>query len=149
MRCRHIPHPGYYPGPSEGRTLIAGAELSRAINRAWLTIATSSIHHCVMMKYFEVAASRSAIAGDMPAEGREIFGGDFVELSPSQSDEELLETPEVILHGMDFKESGVPLLRGLADAAHQRILREHSADAFAPRLLSRLRAVRDAKLAAR
>ena len=142
MRCRHIPHPGYYPGPSEGRTLIAGAELSRAINRAWLTIATSSIHHCVMMKYFEVAASRSAIAGDMPAEGREIFGGDFVELSPSQSDEELLETLRTSLADKDR-------LAALTDAAHQRILREHSADAFAPRLLSRLRAVRDAKLAAR
>src|SRR5262249_47856702 len=67
VRFRQIPHPGYYPpGGVEGDGIIAGAKLAREINKSWITIATSSIYRCVMAKYFEIAASYSAIAGDMP-----------------------------------------------------------------------------------
>ena len=62
------------------------SKLAREINKSWITIATSSIYKCVMAKYFEIAASYSAIAGDMPDEGKAIFWNDFIELKNEMAD---------------------------------------------------------------
>src|SRR5207247_362860 len=54
---RHITHPGYYPDAETQRNVIAGEALSRAINEAWIGIATSGIYRVMMTKYLEIAAS--------------------------------------------------------------------------------------------
>jgi len=132
LRLRHIPHPGYYPADGEG--VIAGAKLAREINKSWITIATSSIYKCVMAKYFEIAASYSAIAGDMPDEGKAIFWNDFIELKNEMADEEIMRNLRGHLASKD------PLL-ALTDAAHRRVIGHHSTDAFADRLLNVLRQI--------
>jgi hypothetical protein len=139
FRFRFIPHPGYYPrgGPSSA-PLITGETLSREINKAWITISTSSIYQCVMMKYYEIAASYSLIAGDMPEEGRLIFGNDFVELRHEQSDAELLAS---------FREhlAAKGGILAATESAYRRITREYSTDAFADRLLDQFRGVLEAR----
>ncbi len=131
LRFRHIAHPGYYPSPAEADSVIAGASLSREINRAWIAIATSSIYGCMMTKYFEIAASRALIAGDMPDEGRDIFGDDFLELFPDDTDDQLMAKIRDCLVRRE-------LVIAKTERAHQRVIRDHSADAFADRLLQML-----------
>jgi hypothetical protein len=129
LRFRWLAHPGYYPPNGlQVPGIVAGADLAREINKAWIAISTSSIYRCVMMKYYEIAASGALIAGDMPDEGREIFGKDFLELRPEQTDEELLGA---IHQALGDKKK----LRARAKAAQKRIVRDYSTDAFAKRLL--------------
>jgi hypothetical protein len=133
LHVRILAHPGYYPQQRlEAVELVTGAELSRVINQSRIAISTSSIYRCLMMKYFEIAASRCLIAGDMPEEGREIFGDDFLELSPEQSDGEIIDSLRHALADSAWRQART-------DAAHRRILTEHSTAAFAVRLLSQLR----------
>jgi FkbM family methyltransferase len=132
IRFRHIAHPGYYPPASASGGILAGADLSREINKAWVGIATRSVYDCLLMKYLEIPASYALVAGDMPEHGRPLFGGDFIELGMGQSDEEILAALRAHLLDKDR-------LVGLTDAAHRRILREHSTDAFADRVLGLLR----------
>lgn len=132
LRVRHIGHPGYYPaGGADSAGVVAGARLSREINRSRIGIATSSVFRCVMAKYFEIAASRTLVAGDMPEEGREIFGDDFLELDGAMSDRELLDALRAHL-------ADPARLRAKTDAAYRRVHAEHSTDAFAGRLLELL-----------
>jgi hypothetical protein len=133
LRFRHIPCPPYYPPQGvETPGIIAGAALSREINRAWIGIATASIYDCLMMKHLEIAASYALVAGTIPDEARSIFRGDFLELNLRMSDAEILAR---------FREALTDRDRLLAriDAAHRRIVREHSTGAFADRLLDLLR----------
>ena len=130
LRVRVIPHPGYYPaGGAEAAGVVSGEALSRIINRSWITVSTSSVYQCVMMKYYEIAASRSLIAGDMPDEGRLIFGDDFLELRVEHSDAEILER---LRHMLLNKER----LMAMTDAAHHRVVQNYSTDAFAEQLLA-------------
>lgn len=129
LNVRWIKHPGYYPyEKGHDQDVITGSDLSREINQAWITVATSSIYRCVMMKYYETAASNSLIAGDMPDEGREIFGNNFLKLSSEQSDRELLRAVTDCL-------ADKPQLKVLAKAAHECVMRDFNTDAFAVRLL--------------
>jgi len=135
LRCRILAHPGYYPHREPPAVpLITGTDLSREINASWIAISTSSIHQCVMMKYFEIAASGTLIAGDMPEEGRVIFGDDFLELRPEQSDDEIVVTFRNCLADKER-------LQVRARAAHEQVMREHSTEAFASRLLAQLRQI--------
>ncbi|MBL8799298.1 MAG: glycosyltransferase, partial [Planctomycetia bacterium] len=84
------------------------------------------------MKYLEIAASRTLVAGDLPDTARPVFAGGCVELHLGQSDEEILAA----LRGhLADKER----LRALTDTVHRRVLAECSTDAFADRLLAHLR----------
>jgi hypothetical protein len=140
LRFRWIPHPGYYPLQGGGNPgVVAGADLSREINQSWITIATSSIYQCLMMKYFEIAASYSLIAGDMPEEGQLIFGNDFIRLSNEQSDEQILSTLQRNLACKDR-------LLAMTNAAHRRITQNYSTDMFADRLLNDFRIIKAAKV---
>lgn len=139
LKVRLIPHPGYYPeGGTDNSHVIAGERLSQEINRAWITVATSSIYKCLMMKYYEIAASRSLIAGDMPEEGRMIFGDNFLELTTEMSDGELLAA---IRGTLAEKER----LLALTDEAYRRIHRDYSTDAFAERLMGLFQRVKETR----
>jgi GT2 family glycosyltransferase/tetratricopeptide (TPR) repeat protein len=133
IRFLHIPHPGYYPPfdrPGDG--VVAGGELSRAINRAWVGIATSSVFRCLLMKYLEIAASQALVAGDMPDHARPLFRDDFLELRMEQSDEEILAALRA-----ELADKG--RLAARAAAAHRRVVGEHSTEAFADRTLALFR----------
>jgi GT2 family glycosyltransferase len=135
LRFRHILHPGYYPsrdGPLA--EVLAGADLSREINKAWIGLVSRSVYHCLLMKYLEIPASYTAVAGDMPEWGRPLFGNDFIELGMEQSDADIMTTLRAHLADKDR-------LRAMTEVVHQRVMREHSTEAFADRLLGRLEGV--------
>jgi tetratricopeptide (TPR) repeat protein len=111
---------------------VAGAELSREINRAWLGIATQSVFQCLLMKYLEIPASYALVAGDVPRHGRALLGDDFLPLHPEQSDAEILAALRAALADKDA------LLEKI-DRAHARVLRQRSTDAFAGRVLDTFR----------
>lgn len=128
FRFRHIQHPGYYPPVGTEVTVISGERLSREINRSWIGVATSSVYRCLLEKYLEISASGALVAGDIPDSARPVFGDEFVEFRPDDSDDTILDK----------------LRRSLADkhqlsarigAARARVLREFSTDAFADRVL--------------
>jgi FkbM family methyltransferase len=130
FRFRHVPHPGYYPATTSAADgILTGAALSREINKAWIGIASCSIYSCLLMKYLEIPASKALVAGNLPEHGRSLFGDSFINLSLEQSDEEILAS---LRAGLADKER----LRALTEAAHQRIVREHSTEAFADRVLA-------------
>jgi hypothetical protein len=128
LRFRHIPHPGYYPEGAAAAAVIAGADLSREINRAWVGIATRSVYDCLLMKYFEIAASGALVAGDLPEWGRPIFGQNFLELGPTQTDADILAALHALLANKDR-------LRARIEVARHTVVQEHSTDAFAVRVL--------------
>jgi GT2 family glycosyltransferase/tetratricopeptide (TPR) repeat protein/2-polyprenyl-3-methyl-5-hydroxy-6-metoxy-1,4-benzoquinol methylase len=132
LRFRHIRHPGYYPSGAGRDEVVSGAELSLAINRSWVGIATCSVFGCLLMKYLEVAASYAAVAGDMPEHARPLFGTDFIELGMHQSDEEILTR---LRSGLADKER----LEEMTAAAHERVVREYSTDSWAGKALALFR----------
>ena len=126
------PPPGYYP--TNRAAAVTGVELSREINKSWIGLATQSVFQCLLMKYLEIAASHTLVAGDMPEHARHIFGDDFVELSMNQSDEAIPSNPPDHLADKDR-------MAAMTDAAHRRVLHEHSTEAFADRTLALFRAL--------
>jgi hypothetical protein len=125
LKVRHIAHPGYYPhleGTTE--TVISGAELSQAINQAWIGIATRSSYNCFLMKYLEIAASNTVVAGNLPDWARPCFANCFIELHEHQSDEAIVST---IRSSLADKNK----LTKLAETARKRVIRDFSTDAFA------------------
>jgi GT2 family glycosyltransferase/tetratricopeptide (TPR) repeat protein/2-polyprenyl-3-methyl-5-hydroxy-6-metoxy-1,4-benzoquinol methylase/glycosyltransferase involved in cell wall biosynthesis len=133
LRVRYIEHPGYYPETGMAN-IFSGEKLSREINRAWIGVATRSIYQCFLMKYLEIAASHALVAGDLPDSARAVFQEDCIELSLGQSDEEILA--ELRNHLADKER-----LRDMTEAAHQRVVREFSTDAFARRVLGLFRQI--------
>jgi hypothetical protein len=64
-------------------------DLSRLINRAWLTISTQSRYGWFLRKYVEIPMSRSVVAGDLPEYDKPFFESDYVALTREMSDEVL------------------------------------------------------------
>ncbi len=131
FRVLRVPHPGYYPEGAAAAGVVSGEALSRAINRAWLGLATQSIYRCFLMKYLELAASGALVAGDVPDHARDVFGTDFVELGLGDPDEVILGKLREALKDKDR-------LRGRAAAAAARVRSGLSLDAFTGRTLGAL-----------
>jgi len=130
LRLRYIEHPGYYPdGATAARPVVAGADLAREINKAWIGIATRSVYNCLLMKYLEIAASGSAVAGNLPDSGRGLFDGCIIELREEMSDEAIIST----LRGHLANKNR---LRSLIAEASRRVARGFSTEAFADRVMA-------------
>jgi Glycosyl transferases group 1 len=125
LRIRHIRHPGYYPH-LEGTTepIIAGAALGRAINQAWIGIATRSIYQCLLMKHLEIAACGTLIAGNVPDWHRPAFEGSYLELREDQTDEEILAAIRNCL-------ADKAKLTAMARRAQRPVKRDYTTETFA------------------
>src|SRR5262249_52778709 len=122
-----------YPAShSRSDGVVIGEDLSREINRAWIGIASRSVFDCLLMKYLEIPASFTVVAGNIPEHGRALFGENFIELGMEQSDREILATLKAHLADKDR-------LRAMADTVHQCVMFEWSTDAFADRVLDHFR----------
>ena len=130
LQVLEIPPPGAYD-PS-----TCGEGLARKINSAWLGLATTSSFDYLLGKYFEIAACRTTVVGNMNEQGRAIFGADYVHIDRGMSDRRILATIEAALadrrplQAMADRMSGVMhdgytlahlerKLYGLAAAIHQ------------------------------
>ena len=68
----------------------SGANLAKMINKSWLTICTKSKFDMLLGKYMEVSMSGSVVCGDMPEDGKSIWGENYLALTEDMSDREIL-----------------------------------------------------------
>ena len=66
-------------------------ELSKVINQSWMAVATSGRANIMMDKYLEIAASKTAILGNIPVDYKEYFAGNIVEVNMQMSYIEICE----------------------------------------------------------
>jgi hypothetical protein len=65
-------------------------KLSTKINKAYITITCASKFNYAVVKYFEIAASNSVIAGDACPIIESIFGDNMIKLSNSMTEDEII-----------------------------------------------------------
>ncbi len=65
--------------------------LSKILNQSHLVLASSSIFDYLVKKYFEISASKSMILGDMPQQGIDIFGNNYIKINNDMTDEEIFD----------------------------------------------------------
>jgi hypothetical protein len=65
-------------------------DLAKLINRSWICISTPSKFDYLVKKYFEIAACNSVVAGNMPIQGKQIFGNNYIPLSNNMSDQKII-----------------------------------------------------------
>lgn len=67
------------------------SELSKEINKSYLSVATCSIYEYLVLKYFEIPFSESLIIGNMPKQGEFFFDkNDYVDINMDMSDDEII-----------------------------------------------------------
>lgn len=68
---------------------ISNENLSKQINKSWLTICTKSYADVLLGKYFETSMSRSCILGNMAKDGIKIWKNNYINIEEEMSDEEI------------------------------------------------------------
>ena len=63
LKVNHIPFGGYH-----GKNSFQGESLAREINKSKIGISTRSTRDCLIKKYLEIPACRTAVAGNIPSE---------------------------------------------------------------------------------
>ena len=123
----HIPRPRNYFKFNKN---ICNDALSKRINRAWLTVCTQSKYEYLLGKYFETSMSHSVVVGDMPNNGKDIWGHNYIHLSPDMSDQQILD---VLDHALQDK----PNLQQIAQNMDQ-VMTHYSLDLYPQKLLAAL-----------
>lgn len=108
---------------------IRDIELSKIINQSWITIATKSSFDYLVMKYFEISASKSVIAGDMPEQGKQIWGDEYINLDNTMDNKQIINKLKKIL---DKKQ----LLNRISENMYKKIHRSYSYNSYCNKLLS-------------
>jgi len=70
---------------------VANSDLSKLINKSYLTMATGGRPDIAFSKYFEIGASYSGILGNIPEDYRDLFENNIVEVTEWMSDKEILD----------------------------------------------------------
>jgi hypothetical protein len=95
---------------------VANEELSRLINQSHLTLACRTRADIAMSKYFEIAASYSAILGDIPSDYVDLFKGNIVEVTEWMSDDKIIQ---IIDKALEDKEKLWEMTQRLGDRVHK------------------------------
>lgn len=69
---------------------VSNQNLSKIINRSWITICTSSKFNLLLGKYIETAMSNSVICGNIPTDGINTFKNNIIEINEKMSDDEII-----------------------------------------------------------
>lgn len=80
---------------------ISNENLSKQINKSWLTICTRSYADILVGKYMETSMSCSCILGNMPTDGQKIWKDNFIKITEEMTDEEIIN---IIDKSLDNKE---------------------------------------------
>lgn len=78
--------------------------LGKLINQSWISIVTKSNFDYLVCKYFEIAGSKSVVAGDMPQQGKKIFGNNYIKLNNDMTDDEIINELEKWLNNKKILE---------------------------------------------
>lgn len=68
---------------------MSGEMLIKELSRSHLVVATRSKYNYLLRKYFEISAAGSVILGDMPIDGENIWGDNYVYVDGNMTDEEI------------------------------------------------------------
>lgn len=68
---------------------ISNENLSKQINKSWLTICTKSYADVLLGKYFETSMSNSCVLGNMATDGLKIWKDNYVKIEEEMTDEEI------------------------------------------------------------
>ena len=70
---------------------VSNSNLSKMINKSWITICTSSKYNLILGKYIETAMSNSVICGNIPTDGLSTFKNNIIEINDKMTDNQILE----------------------------------------------------------
>jgi hypothetical protein len=104
---------------STHNSTIVNEELSKLINRSYLTLACSSIADVLLHKYLEISSSRSLILGNYPSEYKELFDGNIIEVNEFMNEEEIIE---IIDNALNDKIK----LKQMSDMLYEKIRLDHN-----------------------
>ena len=71
---------------------IVNEDLSKLINKSWLTMSTCSRADIPFAKYFEIGSSYGGIIGNIPSDYSDLFKNNIVEVTEWMTDDEILST---------------------------------------------------------
>lgn len=94
-RVTVLKHPGYELPPREGT--YVGEAFARVLNRAKLVFTCSMRFNYALAKYSEIAACKALAVADVPAERQDFFRQTILEVSPWQTDAQIVATVEMAL----------------------------------------------------
>lgn len=80
---------------------ISNENLSKQINRSWLTVCTCSYADALLGKYFETSMSKSCVLGNMASDGKKLWKDNYVQIEEEMSDEKIIE---IIKKSLENKE---------------------------------------------
>lgn len=132
FKVRIIEHPGAHVFDEER----CSEALAQLINQSAISIATPSIGDYLVAKYFEISAAGSVVAGKMPAQGRNIWKQNYVQLEEDMSDLEILGRLTAALQDKDS-------LRHKRDLMGKLVRQEYSLDRYVERLKAVLKAIHE------
>ena len=95
---------------------IANEELSKLINKSWLTLSTCTRADIPMAKYFEIAASYSGILGNIPSDYTKLFKNNIIEVTEWMDDNEILN---IIDNALKDKKKLSKIITKLGDIIHK------------------------------
>jgi hypothetical protein len=81
----------FIPRPDEFNPEICEEGLADILSSSKITISTNSKYDYLVAKYFEIAACKSLIAGNMAKDGIDIFKDNYLTLNNSMSDDEIIK----------------------------------------------------------
>lgn len=81
---------------------ISNENLSKQINRSWLTLCTKSTSDALLGKYIETAMSGSCVLGNMPDDGKIYWKNNFIEITDEMTDDEIIKQIELALEDKDL-----------------------------------------------
>jgi hypothetical protein len=94
--------------------------LSNLINRSHICIATCSEFNYFLCKYLEIVASNSAVAGNIESIGKQIFQGNFIELSLNMSSNEIKQKLiDGLKHKSDLKQMNENVYKNISNFSIQ------------------------------
>lgn len=106
-------------------------DLALVLNSSYMAVATSSKFNYLVKKYFEISASNCLIMGDMPDQGKKIFGNNYVSINIKMSANEIYKKIKYMLNHKDqiLKRSRIN---------HDKVHKDHSIEMFHKRLLTNI-----------
>lgn len=105
--------------------------LAKMLNKSWLCVSTMSKFEYLVKKYFEISASKSLILGDMPKQGEEIFGDNYIKLSKNMSEDEMFN---VIKNALNDKDD----IMRKANINYDTVRSKHTIDVFHQQLYDKI-----------
>jgi hypothetical protein len=121
---RRVEHPSY----RQFDPARCGDGLARLLNGSRIAVAAATDDDYLVAKYFEISACGTVLAGPMPAQGRPIWGDDYVRLDEAMSDGEIVCRLRDAL-------ADLPAHQRAARRVCERVHRDWSVERYPERLL--------------